>query len=82
METMLWKNPSSGVTLHTVLPLPGVLQEAAIGHLICWTFHQLRMGPSYQKGVRLMTEASWSKLCHGRPATNFGQSGAIFAFTL
>ena len=48
----------------------------------CWTFHQLRMGPSYQKGVRRMTEAPWSRLHHSRLPANFSQSEATFVFTL
>ena len=41
-----------------------------------------RKGPSYQKGVRPLTEASWSNLHHGRLPANFGQSEATFLFTL
>ena len=32
MEMLSWKNPSSGIALHTSLPLTGVSQEATFGH--------------------------------------------------
>ena len=39
-----------------------------------------KKGPSYQKEVRRMTEASWSNLHPGRLPANFSQSEATFAF--
>ena len=61
--------------------LQAFLKKPLLG-INCWTFHQLTRGPSYQKGVRHLTGASWSKLHHGRLPANFGQSEATFLFIL
>ena len=68
-------------TSHKVCLLQAFHKKPLLG-INCWTLHQLTRGPSYQKGVRQLTEASWSNLYHGRLPANFGQSEATFLFTL
>ena len=81
MEMMLRKNPSSGIGFTQFCLFQAIYKKPLLG-ISCWTFHQLRMGPSYQQGVHCMTGASWSKMHHSQAPANFGQSEASFVFAL
>ena len=69
-----WKNPSSGIMLHTGLPLSGITQESH--------YWALTKGPSYLQRVRQLTEARWARLHHNRLPAFFGQSEVTSVFAL